>query len=113
MFCKNCGKKLEDECNFCPNCGAKVASIASTQNVAVKPVQQLQKDPWLMVLGISGIVIPIIYLYCFFGGRTIFERLKEIDRRNIFTQSAGVASFVRFYGFPVLFAVLVLQLSLK
>jgi DNA-directed RNA polymerase subunit RPC12/RpoP len=113
MFCKKCGEKLDKGINFCANCGAKVASIASTKDIAVKPVQQLQKDPWLMGLSVSGIVIPIIYLYCFFVGRTIFAHLKEMDWKNVWTQSVGVASFIRLYGFPVLFAVLVLQSSLK
>lgn len=35
MFCKNCGKKINDNMTFCPHCGTTVTK----PNTAVKPVE--------------------------------------------------------------------------
>ncbi len=34
MFCKNCGKEIDDNAIVCPNCGVQVKSIEAPQNNA-------------------------------------------------------------------------------
>ena len=47
MFCKKCGKELEDNVRFCNYCGAEVESKVVDFNEAVgnnKPVMPMQVD---------------------------------------------------------------------
>ena len=31
MFCKNCGKKIDEDAKFCPSCGTQISSISSPE----------------------------------------------------------------------------------
>lgn len=84
MFCKNCGKEIEENWNTCPNCGQKlkevvneIPTVASNQE-PVKVVQMkgsekgnkkkvkkpIFKRIWFWILLIIGIVI----IFSMFGG---------------------------------------------
>ena len=43
MFCKSCGKKLEDGVKFCDGCGARVETSQSgvAQKPEIKPEEQM------------------------------------------------------------------------
>ena len=45
MFCRNCGKQLNDGQRFCPNCGQQLAAPAPVQPVAPAPVQPVAPAP--------------------------------------------------------------------
>lgn len=45
MFCRNCGKQLNDGQRFCPNCGQQLAVPAPVQPVAPAPVQPVAPAP--------------------------------------------------------------------
>jgi len=45
MFCRNCGKQLNDGQRFCPNCGQQLAAPAPVQPVAPAPVQPAAPAP--------------------------------------------------------------------
>ena len=87
MFCKNCGKSLEEDENFCKNCGyltvdlndltpedlKELSDIANNQNsqqpVNAKPVEQKNgssKKGMGILLGIFTGVIGLIIGICIF-----------------------------------------------
>lgn len=51
MFCKNCGKEIDDKAAVCPNCGVAVAAIQTEEK---KPVNGL---------GIAGFVLSLLSLW--------------------------------------------------
>ena len=58
MFCKNCGKEIDDKAFVCPNCGVKVES-ASVASVA--DADSGSKAGW----GILSFLIPLVGLILF------------------------------------------------
>jgi RNA polymerase subunit RPABC4/transcription elongation factor Spt4 len=54
MYCKHCGKQIDDDAKFCPECGGSVASrsvdvdqavIGKQENVLSKPIT-VKNTPW-------------------------------------------------------------------
>lgn len=54
MFCKNCGKEIDDNAYVCPNCGVKVAAVESAEETKKKKVN---------AFGIAGFVVSLISLW--------------------------------------------------
>lgn len=52
MFCKNCGKEIDDKAVICPHCGVAQANLA--EPAEKKPVNGL---------GIAGFVISLLSMY--------------------------------------------------
>lgn len=60
MFCKNCGKEIDDRAVVCPNCGVQVGTVAPTEN----------KTNVLAIVGfIFAFIMPIVGLICSIIGR--------------------------------------------
>ena len=60
MFCKNCGKEIDDKAIVCPYCGVQVQSLPTQQN----------KTNTLAIVGfIFAFFIPIVGLICSILGR--------------------------------------------
>lgn len=58
MFCKNCGKEIDDNAYVCPNCGVKVAKE--------EPVPVANNDTGAKVgWGILSYLIPLVGLILF------------------------------------------------
>lgn len=58
MFCKNCGKEIDDNAYVCPNCGVKVAKE--------EPVYVANNDTGAKVgWGILSYLIPLVGLILF------------------------------------------------
>ena len=111
IFCRNCGRKISKGMNFCANCGANLVGVSSIQTIVTEPEQKIQNDFWLIVLSISGIIILIVYLFCSFGSRFFLPWLYA-NAGGQFSQGAGIGSFLWLYGLPSLYAILVLKISL-
>ena len=58
MYCKNCGKEIDDKAVICPSCGVPVQDIAKTTNAVVE-------DDSSYLWGILGCCIPIVGLVLF------------------------------------------------
>ena len=55
MFCKNCGKEIDDRAMVCPNCGVQVGTVAPAEN----------KTNVLAIVGfIFAFIMPIVGLIC-------------------------------------------------
>ena len=51
MFCKNCGKEIDDRAVVCPNCGVQVGTVAPAEN----------KTNVLAIVGlIFALIMPIV-----------------------------------------------------
>ena len=60
MFCKNCGKEIDDRAVVCPNCGVQVGTVAPAEN----------KTNVLAIVGfIFAFIMPIVGLICSIIGR--------------------------------------------
>ena len=60
MFCKNCGKEIDDRAVVCPNCGVQVGTVAPAEN----------KTTVLAIVGfIFAFIMPIVGLICSIIGR--------------------------------------------
>ena len=59
MFCKNCGKELNDHAIFCPGCGVSIKpKISEPKNVAVATVYNV----YAIIGFICSFLIPIVGL---------------------------------------------------
>lgn len=58
MYCKNCGKEIEDNVSFCPNCGAKVE----------RDTQYPQKGKSQIGAGLLGIFLGSLGIHNFYLG---------------------------------------------
>ncbi|MDE6373920.1 MAG: zinc-ribbon domain-containing protein [Clostridia bacterium] len=78
MFCRNCGKEIDDNAVFCPHCGSQTLNTAGGQPQAqqqpqVTPVGQPNVQPFNVApqtepkgtngLGIAGFVLGLLSLY--------------------------------------------------
>ena len=85
MYCKNCGKQIEDEVKFCPYCGAALdlSTTSPTQNnqhnTTAFETSNLQSnsaavtDTWIWALAIVPIIlITIIEVICTLFGFSDF-----------------------------------------
>ena len=60
MFCKNCGKEIDDRAMVCPNCGVQAGTVAPAEN----------KTNVLAIVGfIFAFIMPIVGLICSIIGR--------------------------------------------
>ena len=60
MFCKNCGKEIDDRAVVCPYCGVQVGTVAPAEN----------KTNVLAIVGfIFAFIMPIVGLICSIIGR--------------------------------------------
>ncbi len=60
MFCKNCGKEIDDRAVVCPNCGVQVGTVAPAE----------KKTNVLAIVGfIFAFIMPIVGLICSIIGR--------------------------------------------
>lgn len=67
MFCKNCGKEIEDNSNFCIYCGADLTEKPSTfdQQCQSQQGQQphIENQGKINALGIAGFVVSLLSLW--------------------------------------------------
>ena len=77
MFCKNCGKQLEDNVKFCPECGTSTGAQANTQQtVDSQPtvthtngtVQGQPEQKSRLVAGLLGIFVGGLGVHNFYLG---------------------------------------------
>ena len=71
MFCKNCGKALEDNVKFCPECGTATSDQAqSTVTHTNGTVQGQPEQKSKLVAGLLGIFIGGLGIHNFYLGYT-------------------------------------------
>ncbi|MDE7087350.1 MAG: zinc-ribbon domain-containing protein, partial [Clostridia bacterium] len=80
MFCKKCGKEIDDNAMVCPNCGVATENMAAAQQpVAVQPQEAEKKVNVCAIIGfifslltIAGTFIhAAVYWICFVAGLTL------------------------------------------
>ena len=62
MFCKNCGKEINDNANFCPSCGEKV-DMSIYKNI-IEDVDESKMNPFCM----AGIILAILMFFFNYQG---------------------------------------------
>lgn len=64
MYCKYCGRQVDEQTNFCPRCGGRLkGAVAPAQTAApVQPIVPVQKKP-VNGLGIAAFVLGIVSLF--------------------------------------------------
>lgn len=71
MYCKNCGKQIENDATFCKYCGTKVNEIVAEKKVESKPTYQHteQNRAESPVIGILSIIFSffIAIIGCILG----------------------------------------------
>jgi membrane protein YdbS with pleckstrin-like domain len=76
MYCRNCGREMQNEANFCPDCGTATDSINHPQiRESNIPVLSLKPTfiPWAVMLAIMPVHIFLtIWGGGFFGGFSMF-----------------------------------------
>lgn len=86
MFCKNCGKEIDDNAYVCPHCGVKVASGQEVGTSAPKKVNGF---------GVAGFVVSLVSLISglFFYTSIVGLILSIIGMRfkNRYTSCNGLA----------------------
>ncbi len=71
MFCKNCGKALDDNAKFCPDCGTATSDQAqSTVTHTNGTVQGQPEQKSKLVAGLLGIFIGGLGIHNFYLGYT-------------------------------------------
>ncbi len=87
MFCKNCGKELNENQRFCTNCGAKFLGINREEEeapkVQFKPVSQ-NKSSWSV-----GRIITILVVLAMVG----IGVYNSLDEDSITKNNEGLSSF--------------------
>lgn len=122
MFCKYCGKELDEHAAFCPNCGAKNDTVGETAARATvdetaaanhsAPSDDKGKEN---KLGIAGFVVSLIslglgYYYAIASivglvlSAVAFGTRKKYDKYNGFALAGmiiGIVSTVRYLGYCI------------
>lgn len=57
VFCKNCGKEIDDSAYICPHCGVKVAADETKIEKSVEASKKING------LGIAGFVVSLVSLW--------------------------------------------------
>lgn len=132
MYCRNCGKELDEDARFCPNCGAEQESFAQTETVYTTAAVVEDKPPrvWSVfstigkVLGIVCLatsLIPYInyFSFCFAIVGIVMSCLgrkaktEEADKNCSLglklSIAATVISFVMMIMYPVIFIIVLGQ----
>ena len=70
MYCKNCGKEIENEVRFCPHCGNSQEASQPVETVQIKEKQQVKQlnnkngfKTAKLIIGIISIVLFIIIAF--------------------------------------------------
>lgn len=93
MYCKNCGKEVDDKAVICTNCGVPIS-----QNDVVKTQSQ---DDGNFGWGVLGCCVPIVGLVLFL----VWKDTKPRSSKNAGIGAiVGVLSIVALYVFFFLFA---------
>ena len=59
MFCKNCGKEINDNAVVCPHCGVQVAQVQTTSNASSNETNTMA------IIGfVFTFIIPLVGLIC-------------------------------------------------
>ena len=87
MFCRNCGKEIDDNAYVCPHCG-----VLTNQTAAKPAVNDSGSAGW----GVLGFFFPIVGLILFLIWRT--------DRPKT-AKSAGIGALVAVIAEAVLFII--------
>lgn len=58
MFCKNCGKEIDDSAMVCPNCGVATENMAASQAAPAESVENAPKK--VNICGIIGFILSLV-----------------------------------------------------
>ena len=73
MFCKNCGKSIDDSAVICPNCGVQVGELKTPEVSAAQPAAPVAEAPTqnTNVVGIVGFSLAMASAVCWILGLLI------------------------------------------
>lgn len=70
MYCKNCGKEIEESSRFCPHCGAENASTtgeSSKTTALIKKEERKKKKPLIIAVA-AAVILFVLGIAIFLGG---------------------------------------------
>jgi uncharacterized membrane protein YvbJ len=78
MFCKNCGREVDDNTQFCPNCGAQVNAIdaqpVNTNSQSTNPAHEKNKSTAGVLLALFLGLIGLIIGLCLYPDGTVARK---------------------------------------
>lgn len=88
MYCKHCGKKLEDNVRFCPKCGTKIEK----EKTGALEEKKCKKKKLLIVAGIC-ICVFVVGLVAFLLFRSEKNSRQEADKKETEIQNEEIEEF--------------------
>lgn len=67
MYCKNCGKEIDDGVKFCPECGTKLFSDDSIEN-KIDKLESKGPEKQLNTMCLAGVIVSGVSLFLNFYG---------------------------------------------
>ena len=99
MYCKKCGKEINDDAAFCPYCGN---AAGSSEN---RPAKEDGSSFWW---GLLGFLIPIVGLILYIVWRNDYPlRAKSVGKGAL----AGVITVILLYVLIIVFAMCVISIG--
>ncbi len=109
MFCKNCGKEIDDRAVFCPHCGAETAVTNAVYSAPQYPQYKDTTNNMAVIGFILSFFIAIAGLICSIIG---YKKAKEegLDNKGLalagiiissLSMAAGVILFLFYMSFIV------------
>lgn len=104
MFCKNCGKELDDRAVVCPNCGVPTDEKAFSHN-AVK-----ENDAPSAGFAVLCFFIPILGLILYLVWKDEYPlKAKSCGKGALISVIVYVALFVFYFVFYIIFFMIILS----
>lgn len=121
LYCKNCGRKRQDDEKFCPNCGHPYSNETST-NTKVDKASSIQKDPiiiktpkkhrWLKaILKVFLAFVLLLVMERFLLPFTVYLTEEDLESVIIYQFIIGVVIFV--LSIIVMFISIILRKSIR
>ena len=100
MYCKNCGKTIEDDSLYCSNCGTKLDATSATSN---------SEDSSSFGFALAGFLVPLVGLILFLiYDRKAPERAKSAGKGALIGVITQIALYIIIFFLMIFLPALIL-----
>lgn len=96
MYCRNCGKEIDDKAIICPNCGVQQSGIVKNDSLNIK-------DTGSIGWGILGFCIPIVGLVLYLVWQDTNPKNSKMAGKGALISAILVGIFLIVYVFFIIF----------
>lgn len=100
MFCKNCGKEIEENSTFCPSCGAKLVQEESQTQVTETKLEPKKGNGMAIAGFVCSFFIPL--LGWIFGGVGLAKSKKTGKGLGFSIAAIAIATVMFFVNLSML-----------